>query len=84
MDKKDMDVTELVDKLVPDKWICPHCCRTNDKGPEADNILMEHFVYIEQCDTCGYLHCWRLTLSDAFKRRVVNFLLQDEQKKKYR
>lgn len=68
-----IDHTWLENKLMPKKWKCPHCGRRNTTGRYADEILMEHFKYLEHCG-CGYVHCWELRLTDDFKRQVVDYL----------
>lgn len=40
-------------------------------GQYADEILMEHFKYLEHCELCGYVHAWELSLSDKFKDQVM-------------
>ena len=69
-----IDVTELVDRSIPKSWKCTHCGRQQSTGPYAEEILLENFKYIEHCTKCGYLHLWRLTLTDAFKQGVIDML----------
>lgn len=74
--EKDKDVTELVDTGMPKRWQCPHCGRENVTGIYAEEILLENFKYLEQCRRCGYLHLWLLTLTEEFKRKVIENLLK--------
>lgn len=69
-----VDETTLINKLMPKTWTCPHCRRQNRTGQQANNILMEHFKYLEHCGGCGYVHFWRLKLTDDFKKMVVRML----------
>lgn len=68
------DVTELIDKGMPKHWTCPHCYTRQETGKHAEEILLEHFKYIEHCTQCGYLHLWRLRLTEEFKRGVIDML----------
>lgn len=68
------DHTILTDRTLPKTWICPHCGQRNITGIYANDILMEHFRYLEHCG-CGYVHSWELILTDDFKRKVVSMLL---------
>lgn len=70
-----IDHTYLVNKTMPKFWICPHCKKRNSTGKYADEIFIRHFKYIEHCPNCGYVHCWFLQLTEDFKKKVVNFLL---------
>ena len=45
------------------------------KRIDADEILMEHGKYLEHCG-CGYVHIWYLKLTDGFKQRVVDMLME--------
>ncbi|MBR1508438.1 MAG: hypothetical protein IJ619_10595 [Eubacterium sp.] len=66
----------LFDSTVPSKWQCPHCNIINNTGTYADDILIEIFKYLEHCENCGYVHIWTLTLTEGFKRKVVEQLLR--------
>ena len=68
---ENIDVTKLVNKGIPKTWRCPHCGHVQKFGQYAEQILFEHFRYLEGCDRCSYLHCWELELTDDFKRRIV-------------
>lgn len=70
-----IDETRLINRLVPEKWRCPHCGHRQQKGPEADEILIEYGKYIEHCTNCGYLHIWYLKITEALKKQVVELLL---------
>ncbi len=69
-----VDHTVLTNVLIPNTWRCPHCGRRNKTGMYANEILMEHFKYLEHCG-CGYVHSWELKLTDDFKKKVVDMLL---------
>lgn len=69
-----VDHTVLTNKTIPNTWRCPHCGRRNKTGMYANEILMEHFKYLEHC-WCGYVHSWELRLTDDFKKKVVDMLL---------
>ena len=69
-----VDVTVLVDRTIPKSWTCPHCGKRQKTGAYAEEILMEHFKYLEHCGNCGYVHAWELKLTDDFKRKVVEYL----------
>lgn len=69
------DETHLIDQCMPKTWRCPHCGRRNKSGMYADEILMEHGKYLEHCG-CGYVHIWYLKLTDGFKQRVVDMLME--------
>ncbi len=71
----DIDGTKVIDRGMPKHWRCPHCKMLQTVGKEADSILMEHGKYIEHCEDCGTLHYWELELTDSFKERTVNMLL---------
>lgn len=66
-----IDVTKLVNKGISRTWKCPHCGHVQKFGQDAENILFEHFRYLEGCDRCMYVHCWTLELTDDFKRKIV-------------
>lgn len=78
--EKDKDVTQLVDTGMPKRWQCPHCGRKNVTGIYAEEILLENFKYLEQCGRCGYVHLWLLTLTEEFKRGVIENLLKGGKK----
>ena len=69
-----IDETTLTDRTLPKTWTCPHCGRRNQMDPEAEEIFLEFFKVIRQCPTCGYLHIWKMVLTEGFKRRVINLL----------
>lgn len=72
-----IDETVLVDRTLPKTWTCPHCGRINKTDQYAEEILLEHFKVIRHCPACAYLHVWTLVLTDDFKRKVVDFLLNN-------
>lgn len=73
----DIDGTMLVDTLIPPHWECPHCGATNETDEYANDILMEHLRVLRHCKDCGYVHYWRLQLTEKFKQKVVELLLKD-------
>ncbi len=75
---KNIDETILVDKFIPTAWKCPHCKAENRTGVFANEVLVEHFKYIQHCENCGYLHIWKLRLTDKFKQGVVKILMGEE------
>lgn len=66
-----MDDATLVDKKMPKSWTCPRCKKRNYTGKYADDILNEHFKYIEQCTKCGALHLWILPIPDNYERQEI-------------
>lgn len=77
-----IDITVIEDKGMPAVWICPHCRKNNRTGQYADDILFENLIYLEHCDHCSFVHCWKLKLSDTFKKKCVEFLLDVAEKNK--
>ena len=73
---QDIDITQLVDKLMPRNWKCPHCGRRNVVDIYANECLIEHLKGMRHCEACGYVHLWTLKLTEAFKKRVVENLLK--------
>ena len=74
------DETILEDRLMPKLWKCPHCGKENRTSQYADEIILEHFKYIQHCEHCGYLHIWYLHLTDKSKRGVISLLTGGAQK----
>ena len=77
-----IDETNLVDSCMPKYWTCPHCKGRQKSGSEADECLFEHGKYLEHCGRCGYVHIWMLQLTDEFKRRTIDFLVNGGKEKK--
>lgn len=73
-----IDETELVNRGLPEKWTCPHCHKRQGFSSEAENILIGFRKYSEQCENCGYVHFWKLKLTDEFKKKVIQILLGGE------
>lgn len=71
---ENQDVTILKNKMMPKSWKCPHCGKRSRTGEQANNILMQYGRYLDQCGRCGYLHCWKLELTEDFKKGVVEML----------
>lgn len=72
--RNSVDHTVLKDRTMLKSWKCPHCGKRNKTGQYADEILLEHFKYLQHC-SCGYVHSWELELSDKFKKQVVDMLM---------
>ena len=63
--------------LLSAHWKCPHCGAVSRLDEEAVEILIRHFKVIRQCGRCGYLHIWILRLTEDFKKKVVEYLLNE-------
>jgi rubredoxin len=74
------DETEVINGGLPEKWTCPHCHKRQRFSSEAENILLEFGKYIEHCENCGYVHLWKLKLTEEFKKKVIKMLLGEERK----
>lgn len=74
--RSSVDVTILKNDLIPPHWECPHCGSINETYETANDILFEHFKVLQQCRDCGYSHCWKLQLTEEFKRKVVKMLIE--------
>ena len=73
----DIDETTLVDRTLPKTWTCPHCGKRNRMDPYAEEIFLEFFRVIRQCNACGFLHIWRLELTEEFKQKTIDLLLKE-------
>lgn len=73
----DIDETTLVDCSLPKRWTCPHCGKRTKMDPSEEETFLRFFHVITQCPNCGYLHLWRLDLTETFKRQVVDMLLKE-------
>lgn len=71
----DIDITKLVNKGMPKTWTCPHCGKRNRVGPYKEEELIEFGKTLQHCDYCGYVHLWKLELTEDFKHAVVDMLL---------
>ena len=71
----EIDETTLVNQTMPKSWTCPHCRRRNKMDPYAEELLLEFFMVIRQCPHCGFLHLWRLELTEEFKRKTIDLIL---------
>ena len=71
----EIDETTLVNQTLPKTWKCPHCRKRNKMDPYAEELLLEFFQVIRQCPNCGFLHIWRLELSEEFKRKTIDLIL---------
>ncbi len=72
-----IDETILVDKGMPKTWTCPHCKKRQKIGIYKEEELMEFGKTLQHCDHCGYVHIWKLKLTDDFKKKVVEMLLSE-------
>ena len=72
-----IDETTLVDRTLPKRWTCPHCGKRTKMDPYAEEVFLEFFMVLRQCPSCGRIHMWRLELTEEFKRKTVDLLLQD-------
>ena len=70
-------MTILTNKTIPKFWECPFCKKINQTGASAEEILIENFKYLEYCAHCGYIHFWKLQLTEDFKKKVVRMLLHN-------
>jgi transcription elongation factor Elf1 len=72
------DHTILKNRLMPNEWKCPHCGCEQRSSIQANDILIEYGQYIAHCENCGYLHSWTLQLTEKFKRKVIEHLLNGD------
>lgn len=45
-------------------------------GKFKEEEFLEFFKTMQHCDRCGYVHLWRLVLTDDFKKQVVSMLTE--------
>ncbi|MCH4062984.1 MAG: hypothetical protein LKG48_04710 [Lachnospiraceae bacterium] len=76
----DIDITKLVNKGMPKTWTCPHCGKRNRVGPYKEEELIEFEKTLQHCYYCGYVHLWKLELTEDFKHSVVDMLLSKTKK----
>lgn len=76
----DIDITKLVNKGMPKTWTCPHCGKRNRVGPYKEEELIEFRKTLQHCDYCGYVHLWKLELTEDFKHSVADMLLSKTKK----
>lgn len=79
MNGKTVDETIIVDAGLPKRWRCPHCGKTHKMDPYAEEVFMEYFTVLRCCGKCGHVHCWKLKLTDDFKKKVVNMLVGERE-----
>ena len=60
---------------LPAHWKCPHCGAVSRLDEEAVEILIKHFKVIRHCRRCSHLHIWKFRLTEDFKKKVVEYLL---------
>ena len=70
-----VDETIITDVNLPLIWKCPHCGAVSRLDEEAVEVLIRHFRLTRQCGRCGHLHVWILRLTEDFKKKVVEYLL---------
>lgn len=73
----DIDETIITNAVfpLPAHWKCPHCGAVSRLDEEAVEILIKHFKVIRHCGRCGHLHIWILRLTEDFKKKIVEYLL---------
>ncbi len=74
----DIDETILKNKLMPKSWKCPHCGSRETVDKYADECLLMSGKVMRHCGRCGYVHLWKLELTDSFKKGVIKFLMEKE------
>lgn len=72
-----IDETTLVNRTLPKTWTCPHCGKRNRMDPYTEEIFLEFFQVLRQCPACGFLHIWRLELTEEFKQKTIDLLLKE-------
>lgn len=73
---RSIDETIITDAGLPKSWTCPHCGKRNKMGKFKEEEFLEFFKTMQHCDRCGYVHLWRLVLTDDFKKQVVSMLTE--------
>ena len=74
---KDIDYTVIVNGGLPNSWKCPHCGKRQTFANEDNEIFMSFMQLIRHCENCGYLHFWKLELTEDFKKKIVEQLEKD-------
>ena len=69
-----IDETIIKDKRLPKTWTCPHCGKRNKMGRYKEEEFIEFGKTMQHCG-CGYVHLWKLELSEGFKKKVIDMLL---------
>ena len=77
MSRRSIDETVIVNGTLPKSWKCPHCGKRQTFAKEDNEIFMEFMQFIRHCEKCGYLHSWKLELTEDFKKKVVEQLAKD-------
>lgn len=77
MSRRSIDETVIVNGTLPKSWRCPHCGKRQKFGKEDEEIFMSYMKLIRHCEKCGYLHFWKLELTEDFKKQVVEQLAID-------
>ena len=70
----DIDHTVIVNGRLPKSWTCPHCGKRQKLDAQDNEIFMTYMRFIRHCERCGYLHSWKLELTETFKQDVVKRL----------
>ena len=76
MSKRSVDETVITNDMLPKSWKCPHCGRQQKFSNEDGEIFLSFMQLIRHCENCGYLHFWKLNLTDDFKRKVVDMVVE--------
>lgn len=77
MSRRSIDETVIVNGTLPKSWKCPHCGKRQSFAITDDEIFMSYMKLIRNCEKCGYLHFWKLELTEDFKKQVVEQLAID-------
>ena len=77
MSRRSIDETVIVNGTLPKLWKCPHCGKRQSFAKEDDEIFISFMQLIRHCEKCGYLHFWKLELTEDFKKQVVEQLAID-------
>ena len=77
----DIDTTVITNGCLPKSWKCPHCGKRQKLSEQDNDTFIRYGTYmafIRHCERCGYLHSWKLILTDDFKKKIVDMLLNGE------
>lgn len=77
----DIDHTVIVNGILPKSWKCPHCGRRQKFSNVDGELFLSFMKLLRHCENCGYLHCWELRLTDDFKRKVVDMVVEMAERK---
>lgn len=71
-----IDETIITDACLPKSWTCPHCGERNKMGKYKEEEFLKFFRTMQHCDKCGYVHTWKLVLTDDFKKKMISMLVK--------